>query len=301
METSRVGIWLKAFRLRTLPLSLAGIVTGGALAQLVNRFDGLLFGLAIATVLFLQILSNLANDLGDSLKGTDNAQRVGPERAVQSGQITIPQMKRAVLIFAVLSLLAGIPLAYLGTRELPSQIEYTFYGLALLCVLAAVGYTLGKKAYGYLGLGDLFVFLFFGLLSVQGIYVLMTKQFDWLVFLPASAIGLLSVAVLNLNNMRDIENDEKCGKNTLVVRMGFRIARVYHTFLIIAPALLLSVFAHLTGITGFYFGLVIYAVLIPHLIRVWKVAQPRELDKELKIVALSTFLLSLLIGSWSIL
>jgi len=300
MNNNRIRIWLQAFRLRTLPLSLAGILTGSALAQVVQKFDGLLFALAILTVLFLQILSNLANDLGDSLKGTDNENRVGPERAVQSGAISTSQMKRAVALFAILSLSTGMPLAYLGTRDLPQSITLTFYGLALLCVLAAIGYTLGKKAYGYLGLGDVFVFLFFGILSVQGIFVLMSKQWDPLVFLPASAIGLLSVAVLNLNNMRDSENDAQCGKKTLVVRIGFRMAKIYHTCLIVLPLLLLITFYLLTNVAGFLFSLVIYTALIPHLIRVWKVSEPRNLDSELKVVALSTFACALILSVWSI-
>ena len=167
MKNSQLKIWLKAFRLRTLPLSVAGIITGSMLAYSVERFNITLFVLAIATVLFLQILSNLANDLGDGVKGTDNEDRVGPARAIQSGEISVPAMKKAVLIFALLSLLSGIPLAYIGTLGMPFEILLTFIILALACVAAAISYTVGKKAYGYNGMGDVFVFLFFGIFFNQ--------------------------------------------------------------------------------------------------------------------------------------
>lgn len=300
MNKERIKIWLKAFRLRTLPLSVAGIITGSMLAYSVERFNITLFVLAIATVLFLQILSNLANDLGDGMKGTDNKDRVGPARAIQSGEISVPAMKKAVLIFALLSLLSGIPLAYIGTLGMPFEILLTFIILALACVAAAISYTVGKKAYGYNGMGDVFVFLFFGILSVEGIYVLMTKQFDWIILLPASAIGLLSTAVLNLNNMRDIENDAKSGKNTLVVRMGSKKAKIYHTFLILMPFVLILIFTFITQVFGLLFTLAIYLILLPHLIRVWKTTNPSVLDPELKIVALSTFLFSIILSIWVI-
>ncbi len=298
MKSNQIKIWIKAFRLRTLPLSLAGIITGSMLAHSVNRFDGLLFGLAIATVLFLQILSNLANDLGDGLKGTDNENRVGPARAIQSGEISVPAMKRAVTILAILSLSTGIPLAYLGTKDMSFEMLYTFLFLAIACVIAAISYTMGKKAYGYHGMGDLFVFFFFGLLSVGGIFLLMTKFWDNAILFPASAIGLLSAAVLNLNNMRDIENDAASGKNTLVVRMGSSKAKIYHTFLIITPLFLISIFAFVTQSWGYLFSLCVYLILLPHLATVWKNNNPRELDPELKKVALSTFFLSVIITIW---
>lgn len=298
MATNKIKTWLNAFRLRTLPLSIAGILTGSMLALSVEKFDLLLFLLALATVLFLQILSNLANDLGDSLKGTDNDQRVGPTRAVQSGEISRAAMKRAVQLFAVLSLSTGIPLAILGTKGLPFEAMVTFIFLALACVFAAIMYTMGKKAYGYQGLGDVFVFLFFGILSVCGIFILMTKEWDSIILLPASTIGFLSTAVLNLNNMRDIENDAKSGKNTLVVRMGSEKAKIYHSFLILTPLLLILLFSYQSTTWGYLFGLLIFIVLLPHLLKVWKTKQPKELDPELKKVALSTFVYALIMTVW---
>lgn len=298
METSSIKNWITAFRLRTLPLSVSGILLGSMLAYDTGKFDSLVFILALSTVIFLQVLSNLANDLGDGIKGTDNENRVGPQRAVQSGAISVKAMKKAVILFSLLSLASGLPLAWLGTRGMPPSLFWIFIVLALLCVLAAITYTVGKKAYGYLGLGDLFVFLFFGLLSVGGIFVLLTKQWDNLVLLPASAIGLLSAAVLNLNNMRDIENDRASGKNTLVVKIGGNVAKKYHAFLIITPVLLLLLFSYLTTTPGYLFGLLVYIILFPHLRTVMKNQQPRELDPELKKVALSTFFFSLLISIW---
>ena len=298
MNGNQVKVWLNAFRLRTLPLSVSGIITGSSLAFSVNQFDALLFSLAILTVLFLQILSNLANDLGDGLKGTDNANRVGPTRAIQSGKISVSAMKKAVILFAILSLCTGIPLAYLGTQGLSVQMLYIFIGLAILCVLAAISYTMGKKAYGYFGLGDVFVFLFFGILSVCGIFLLMTKQWMAEIILPASTIGLLSAAVLNLNNMRDLVNDKASGKNTLVVRMGFSKAKLYHIFLIVTPLLLITLFSYIIDSWGYLFSLSIYLILIPHIIRVVQCEDPKSLDPELKKVALTTFLFSLIIATW---
>lgn len=293
--------WIRAFRLRTLPLSLSGTITGSVLALYCHRFDGFLFSLALASVLFLQILSNLANDLGDSLKGTDNADRVGPLRTVQSGDISQQQMKNALVLFSLLSLSATLPLAYYGTKGLPTSVLFIFLALALSCVVAAITYTIGKRAYGYNGWGDVFVFIFFGLLNVCGIYVLMTKEWDNLVLLPASAIGCLSTAVLNLNNLRDHVNDEKSGKRTLVVKMGFQHAKLYHTILLILPAIAMGLFSYQTNDYGFLFPLLIYAVLIPHLFFVWKEQEAQELDSELKKVALSAFAWSLIIGLWVIL
>lgn len=293
-KTASKADWLKAFRLRTLPLSISGILVGSALAHRAHAFDILLFVLGIGTVLFLQILSNLANDLGDNLKGTDNEQRIGPKRSTQTGAISVQSMKNAIYLFAICSLLFGGILAFLGTRDMGFEIQITFYILSLACIAAAVGYTMGKKAYGYLGLGDLFVFSFFGLLSVCGIYVLMTKHFDWTILLPASSIGFMSAAVLNLNNMRDHENDAKSGKNTFVVKIGFHAALKYHLILLFTPLLLISIFAYLTN--NYWSMLVIFTYLI-----IGKSAQytlsnpyPEKLDSQLGKVAISTFLFALL-------
>ncbi len=295
-STNRVQIWLQAFRLRTLPLSISGILVGSALAYREDNFDALLFVLAIGTVLFLQILSNLANDLGDNLKGTDNENRIGPERSTQTGAISRENMKKAIYLFAALSLISGGTLAYLGTRDMGVEIQITFYILALACIAAAIGYTMGKKAYGYLGLGDLFVFMFFGLLSVCGIYILMAKSFDWVIVLPATAIGLLSAAVLNLNNMRDHENDARSNKNTLVVKIGFENALKYHFALLLLPVIALVSYAALTEFWWSLLALLSYIILGKHLIFVVKNPMPEKFDSQLGKVAISTFLMAVLFG-----
>ena len=210
---------VKAARLRTLPLSVSGIITGSAVAlrEKPEAFRWDIFLLALLTTVLFQILSNFANDYGDGVKGTDNEHRIGPARALQSGAITRQQMKRVVLITAALSILSAIALiiAAFGSENLLYTL--VFFVLGLLCVAAAIKYTVGRSAYGYRGLGDVFVFVFFGLVSVVGSQFLYTQQIDKAVWLPAIAIGLLSVAVLNLNNMRDYENDRRSGKHTLVV------------------------------------------------------------------------------------
>lgn len=295
-QNSSIKNWLQAFRLRTLPLSISGILVGSALGYKNETFDGLLFVLALLTVLFLQILSNLANDLGDHLKGTDNDKRIGPERSTQTGAISRKQMLNAIYLFAFLSLVFGGTLAYLGTRDMAFEVQITFYVLAVSCILAAVGYTMGKKAYGYLGLGDLFVFMFFGLLSVCGIYILMAKTFDFEVLLPAVSIGLLSAAVLNLNNMRDHENDALCGKNTLVVKIGFVNALKYHYALLLFPIIATVTFAAITEFWRSLLALLSYVILFQHLLFVVKNPIPEKLDSQLGKVAISTFIYAVLFG-----
>ena len=225
--------WISALRLRTLPLSISGILVGSFIAVFQGYWDPVIFALALSTTLLFQILSNLANDLGDSLKGADNSERVGPMRAVQSGSISKSAMKNAVVLTALLSFLSAGFLIYFGTQNLSASSVYIYIGLAIASVFAAITYTIGKKAYGYNGLGDVFVFVFFGLVSVIGVYPLFSDSLSWILILPAITIGFLSTAVLNLNNMRDRENDEKVGKRTLVVKLGAANAKKYHYFLII--------------------------------------------------------------------
>ena len=219
---------ISAARLRTLPLSVAGIITGSAIARRedVEGFRNDIFVLALLTTILFQILSNFANDYGDGVKGTDNDQRLGPKRALQSGAITRSELKRVVIITAALSFLSAIALIYaaFGLENLGYVLFFLILGA--LCIVAAIKYTVGKSAYGYRGLGDVFVFVFFGLVSVVGSYFLYRQALPAYIFLPATAIGLLSVAVLNLNNMRDYENDKQSGKHTLVVKMGIELAKL---------------------------------------------------------------------------
>ncbi|TNE54382.1 MAG: 1,4-dihydroxy-2-naphthoate octaprenyltransferase [Bacteroidetes bacterium] len=287
-------VWLEAFRLRTLPLSLSGIVVGVAAAGMNGFWDGKVIGLALLTTVLFQIVSNLANDLGDGLKGTDNDERVGPTRTIQSGKISVKQMKIAVLLGSLLSLLSASFLIYFGGKSLPANISLFYIFLAVSCVLAALLYTLGKKAYGYLGLGDFFVFIFFGLVSVLGVYPLLTKQLDLKLMPAAVAIGLLSVAVLNLNNMRDRVNDEQSGKKTLVVRIGGMQAKRYHTALIISALGSWSLFSMWNFFPAILLSLLPFALLFIHLMKVWKIKEERLYDPHLKLVALSTFAIAVL-------
>jgi 1,4-dihydroxy-2-naphthoate octaprenyltransferase len=290
---SKGKAWIIAMRLRTLPLSLAGIIMGTAVAYYGDFWDPIIFSLAVTTTVLFQIVSNLANDLGDGVKGTDNADRVGPDRMVQSGAISPKEMKSAVILTSILSLLSAGFLIYFGVQGMSNSMIWLYSILALCCVAAAITYTVGKKAYGYYGLGDLMVFIFFGFVSVLGVYSLYSKAFVYENVLLAICIGLLSTAVLNLNNMRDYSNDKKSGKNTLVVKMGQNTAKFYHALLILLALCSLAVFIGQFKDPYLYLALVPGALLLYHLRTVMKTTKAANFDPELKIVALSTFFLSL--------
>nr|WP_314835956.1 1,4-dihydroxy-2-naphthoate octaprenyltransferase [uncultured Flavobacterium sp.] len=298
--------WIEAARLRTLPLSVSGIIVGSmyALAHPTDNvltptevFNWRLFGFAILTTLGLQILSNFANDYGDGMKGTDNQDRVGPKRAIQSGVISPESMKRAIILTSVLTLISAIILIYYAFRDTNLGYSLFYLVLGILAIASAIRYTVGNSAYGYRGFGDVFVFVFFGLVSTLGVNFLYSKQLDLVLILPATAIGFLSVAVLNLNNMRDEASDRKSGKNTLVVKMGAANAKIYHYFLIVAAMVLILVFALLSDFHfDQYLFLIAYIPLTKHLVNVYKNQDTRALDPELKKVALSTFALSVLLA-----
>ena len=284
-------------RLRTLPLSLAGILLGSGIAFHHGYWNTIIFVFAMITTILFQILSNFANDLGDGIKGTDNAQRLGPTRTVQSGQISPKKMKIAVVIISLMSIISATALIYFGTRNMPMNIVFIYIGLALACIIAAITYTIGKKAYGYHGIGDLMVFLFFGGVSVLGVYSLYTKGFDWNNVHLAIFVGLLSTAVLNLNNMRDYKNDEVSGKKTLVVMMGPNMAKFYHLFLVLAGLIALIIFIDQLNDEIYFLGLLPGVLLLFHLRKVMKTKFAKDFDPELKIVALATFGISLLLFS----
>ena len=212
--------WIEAARPRTLPLAIASILLGNFLAYAAGKFSFLTAALAILTTLLLQILSTFANDLGDSKNGVDNKNRKVALRAVQTGKISPSEMKNAVILTASLSFISGISLLYFALQYAKPQTIIAFVMLGLLAILAAIAYTVGKKPYGYIGLGDLSVFLFFGWVGTFGTYYLQTEILNYYILIPASGCGFLSVAVLNLNNLRDIENDRKTGKNSIPVRIG---------------------------------------------------------------------------------
>ncbi|MFK8295931.1 1,4-dihydroxy-2-naphthoate polyprenyltransferase [Capnocytophaga canimorsus] len=291
----KLKTFIQAARLRTLPLSVSGIVMGSALAYSQDLFRSDIFIWALTTTILLQVLSNFANDYGDGVKGTDNHNRIGPQRALQSGKVTRSEMKTAVAVTALLALLAAVVLIYKAFGRDHIIYIVVFMLLGVLSVVAAIKYTVGKSAYGYRGLGDVFVFLFFGWLSVLGSYFLYTHHLPWKVILPATAIGFLSVAVLNLNNMRDYENDKAVGKNTLVVKIGIQWAKYYHYYLVVLAMFLMLTYSVLHLHTHWkLLYWIAFLPLIAHLIRVKKNKELKVLDKELKVVALSTFLLSVL-------
>lgn len=291
---AQIKDWIHAARLRTLPLSIAGIITGSAAAFALGKWNGTVFSLALCTTLLFQILSNLANDLGDTLKGADNANRVGPTRAVQSGAISPATMKKAVIFTSILSFISALALIYVGSQLLGQTALIGYVLLALSCIVAAILYTVGKKAYGYNGMGDLFVFLFFGLVSVLGVYPLFGNELTWVLMLPAITIGNYSTAVLNLNNMRDQENDAQVGKNTLVVKWGNEAAKKYHALLFIIGFLTWASFLILTKNTLGFISLLPFILFLKHLKFVRNNTIPRALDNELKKVALGTFFTSVL-------
>jgi len=299
---SNFKAWIGAFRLRTLPLAIAGIILGSLLAKSNDSFDLNITLFAILTAIFLQMLSNLANDYGDFSKGTDNDQRVGPERALQSGKINQNQMKSALILFSVLSLTSGITLLWVsfGTQKLSYAILFLLIGLS--AIWAAIKYTVGKSAYGYQGLGDVFVFLFFGWVSVIGVYFLQVQSIDLPLFLPASALGLLSAGVLNLNNTRDIVNDKASGKFTLAVKLGYQNARKYQMVLFLLT-LFISIWYTLTYGSGMWQQL-FWISSVPLSMVVFKTYQakePKDLDALLKIQALSTLLYAITFGLGQIL
>lgn len=291
---SKAKYYIASFRLRTLPLSLSGIFLGTLLAKADGFFHTLPFVFAVATTLCLQILSNLANELGDLQKGTDNAERLGPIRSIQSGALTLTEFKRTITVFVLLSVISGSVLVYTAFDSLFSRDGIIMLLLGGAAIIAAIKYTVGKNAYGYHGLGDLFVFLFFGLLSVMGAYFLLAHQINALLLLPASAIGLLSTGVLNLNNMRDVENDRACGKRTIPVLIGVHKAKIYHFILIIGAFVCMSsyVFLHEHTPSDFLFLLTL-PLFIFHLLKVTN-NQGRSLDPQLKVLSLSTLLFAII-------
>ncbi|MBO2544383.1 1,4-dihydroxy-2-naphthoate octaprenyltransferase [Salegentibacter sp. BDJ18] len=293
----KINSWISAARLRTLPLSVSGIIVGTTIAVNEGVFSITIFSLALATTLGLQVLSNFANDYGDGVKGTDNEDRVGPQRAIQSGLISQKEMFQGIVITAIVTLLFAVLLIYAAFGKENLGYALFFFLLGVGAIAAAIKYTVGKSAYGYRGLGDVFVFIFFGLVAVYGSYFLYAHQWNWLVMLPSFSIGFLSMGVLNLNNMRDRISDEKAGKNTLVVKLGAKNAKNYHYALILGAILCLVLFTVLTleSVNDFFY-LPAFIPLIMHLKRVVENENATLLDPELKILALSTFATAVLFG-----
>ena len=290
---SKFKIWLQASRLRTLPLSLSGIIVGNGLAYGSDQFSLVILYLSLATTIAFQVLSNFANDYGDGVKGTDNESRIGPARVLQQGLLTREELKRGIQICAAVSLVFIFALIYVafGTSDLLYSLIFIILGIA--SVVAAIKYTVGSNAYGYRALGDLFVFLFFGGVSVLGSYFLQAQEFQIDLILPATALGFLSVGVLNLNNMRDIHTDKEVNKITMAVLLGASLSKAYHAFLLIG-AVLTTVFYVKMDIQPAYLFMIAVLPMMIHLRRVLGYTDPKEFDPELKRLALCTFLFAIL-------
>ena len=272
-------------RLRSLPLSVSGVLLGSGAAYGAGVFRADIFALALLTTLLFQVLSDYANDYGDAVKGTDDEGRLGPRRAIQTGQMSAAEMKRVIVATALLSALCSLALSVLAFGE-QFYLVLLFLALGGASIYAAIRYTVGAGAYGYKGLGDVFVFLFFGLLSVLGSYFLYARS---------CACGMLSTAVLNLNNMRDVQNDALKGKRTIPVRIGLRAAKRYHYALIAGGAGLMLCYSLLRGEPGVkLLYIASFVPLIRHIFFVLKVRECRDFDGQLKVVALSTFAMSAL-------
>lgn len=288
--------WVSALRLRTLPLALSTVMMGGFLASTNSSFNIYVVIMAVITTLLLQILSNLANDYGDAVKGTDNKNRVGPERAVQSGIISRKEMKTGIITLSGLSLISGLLLIWVSLKN-DFFVAFVFLVIGLAAIAAAIKYTIGKNAYGYSGFGDIFVFIFFGLTAVCGTYFLATLNFKIDILLPAVTMGFLSIGVLNLNNMRDMENDKSSGKYTIALKLGYKAAKIYQSLLITSALTLLIIYSLLTHQTLIsYIYLITFPIFIINLIKISRITDKQFLDPFLKKLALSTLALSILFG-----
>ena len=295
MTNEKLKMWWETARPKTLPLALASIFTGSALGYWANPqgFNGLVMVLCLLTTILLQVLSNFANDYGDHQKGSDTEERIGPLRGIQKGAISAKELKWGLILMVMASFLSGsflIGIAYENLSDL-----FAFAGLGILAIVAAITYTVGVKPYGYMGLGDISVLVFFGLLGVGGTYYLQIHSIASHIILPAIGSGLLASAVLNINNLRDIEQDAKASKNTLAVRLGAYKGRVYHCILLSVAALCYLAFAVVTAIswTNYLFVLAM-PLLAKHAIFVYRSQQPSELRPMLAQMSMISLLINIL-------
>ncbi|MEP5610860.1 MAG: 1,4-dihydroxy-2-naphthoate polyprenyltransferase [Cyclobacteriaceae bacterium] len=291
MPKAFIKSWIIAARLRTLPLAFSSILVGSALAWNQGATDLRVAGLTLLTAILLQVLSNFANDYGDAVSGVDSDLRQGPDRMVQSGAITKEAMRTALIIFSLLTLTSGILLLFLAFPD-NWELMLAFFGIGILAIAASIKYTVGKNPYGYAGFGDVFVFVFFGLVAVAGTYFLQTKSFEWSILLPAASLGFFAVGVLNVNNIRDIETDRVSDKFSIPVRIGKEKAGIYHALLISAGLLTSIVFVLLDYGHAFQLAFILLGGLFLKNIRAVKNKAGQELDPHLKQMAIATLLFS---------
>lgn len=288
---------IKSMRLRTLPLSLAGVILGVTLAADKTDVSPWTAALIFLTTVCLQILSNLSNELGDTLSGTDSADRQGPKYALGSGDMTIGDIKKLILMFIGLCVISGLAMIQVSFGSLFKTESLCLEALGAAAIVGAMKYTLGKNPYGYRGLGDVFVFIFFGLVSVLGGYYVAARELPPLIMLlPASAIGCFSVGVLNVNNIRDMKTDA-VNRVTVAIKLGMKGARIYQTILVTLGWALILVFCAVYDFApGHYIFIITLPLYIKHLQGVWTRSE-RALDPMLPILVISTFFLSILAGA----
>lgn len=288
--------WISALRPRTLFLAAATALAGSGIAYSTGQFKPIVFMLTIAIATILQLLSNMANDLGDYQQGTDiTGERVGPTRTVQSGAITPQQMKKGIYIAVLIAMIVGLGLIWTALQFMSALTIAAFIALGGASIVAAIKYTAGKNPYGYKGLGDIFSFIFFGLVAVVGTYFLHTQSLDFRPWLPAIGLGFLTVAVLNVNNMRDRDNDLKSGKITVAIKLGYRGAKHYHAFLTIGALACFLIYNILYANLWYnYIYLIVFLAFFKMLVNIYKIKENRLLDPYLKFTSMGTFVLSLL-------
>ena len=295
MTNEKLKMWWETARPKTLPLALASIFTGSALGYWANPqgFNSPVMAFCLLTTILLQVLSNFANDYGDHQKGSDTEDRIGPLRGIQKGAISAQELKWGLIFMVIASFLSGsflISIAYENLSDL-----LAFAGLGILAIIAAITYTVGAKPYGYMGLGDISVLMFFGLLGVGGTYYLQTHSIDGYIILPAIGSGLLASAVLNINNLRDIEQDAQAGKNTLAVRLGSHKGRVYHCILLTVAALCYLIFTLTTATSWMNYLFVLgLPLLAKHAIFVYRSQTPNALRPMLAQMSMISLLINML-------
>lgn len=292
---SSITSWISALRPRTLFLAVATSLCGSGIAYSTGNFKISVFILTALTATTLQLLSNLANDLGDYQHGTDiSGERVGPKRTVQSGVISPQQMKRAIAVAVILAMIVGGCLLYEALLFMHVGVVILFIVLGFLSIIAAIKYTAGHNPYGYKGLGDIFSFTFFGPVSVVGTYYLHTHLLDFRPWLPAVAMGLFTVAVLNINNMRDMDNDKKSGKITVAIRLGLKKAKIYHAVLTFGGVLCFLVYSVIYSTEWYqYLYVVTFAIFLKILANIFATKENRLLDPYLKYTSMASFILAI--------
>lgn len=291
---------IRSMRLRTLPLSTAGILLGILLACAEHSVPWYVILLTILTTISLQILSNMSNELGDWLSGVDGTGREGPKYGIEGGGLTEDEMRSCIRITVLVCCILGLAMIRSSFGTILCMESEILVVLGAAAIWAAMHYTLGNKPYGYRGFGDIFVFIFFGLVPVAGGYFVCSHVIDFRTLIPGAAIGLFSVGVLNVNNIRDMKSDAGT-RITVPLRLGEHKAKIYHTVLITGGWTLMMlytvIFTH--GWLPFLY-IITLPLYIKHLSGVWKLSG-RGLDPMLPMLVISTFIFSLLAGAGYIL